>query len=98
MKRNEVNRKALEDLGYRAFCCCRGNGVYSNELAVPSRTDETFDAVVRAAREGRPVHIVRKPLLGEVHVYIPSLNENYRGSEICFYLSRPMRDDERTSR
>lgn len=94
MKRNEVTREALENLGYVAMYRSRGCGVYSNNHAIPAQADRAFAAIVAAAHEGRKIRFERNRLLKEVHVHLDELEDNHRGVELSLYLCRPMTEAE----
>ena len=95
IKASEVTREKLEDMGYQAMSCCRGAGYYSNDIAPANLYNDIFNAIVDAMRRNDPaVHTEKKVLLKEVHIYLDTINDEYRGTQIIRYLRRPMTDDE----
>lgn len=97
MKRSEVTVEKLKALGYTAM------KQFQNSWRFNSRTDspctemqsaELFDLAVKAAREGGGVEIRKNNANHTVNVFIDVSWETLCGTQLVWYLSRPMTEAE----
>lgn len=98
MKRNECTVESLKALGYVAKCKMVNAWRFGNNEATECnerQSAELFEVVVNIVKNGGSVEIRQNNFTYEVNVFVDCCRHDYRGTEIVYYLSRPMSEAER---
>lgn len=82
----------LKAQGYVAKTLVRGGGMYSNEPIIQTELlDKTWNTIASSLCAGDGLaQFQNKPLLKEIHINHPALQDCYRGTEIIRYLCKAM--------
>lgn len=95
MKRSECTATHLEALGYRAMKCFSSWFNRNIEPCTAKKSKELFEAVVNIVRNGGRVDIRRNNMDYTVNIFLDETKFTHRGTEIVYFLSRPMTEAEK---
>lgn len=94
MKRSEVTAEAMRKMGYIAMAEFSSWTGRTEKECNERQSTELFEAVAKAARTGRRVEIRRNHVRGTVIAHIDGTHRNISGTDIYYFLQRPMTDAE----
>lgn len=97
MKRSEVTVEKLKALGYTArkqFMNSWRFGSQADSPCTEAQSEELFEMVVKAARFGESVEIRKNNANYTVNVFVEASWQEVRGTQLTWYLSRPMTEAE----
>lgn len=98
MKRTECTAASLKALGYVAKSRFVNNWRFDSDTTKEcneKQSAELFNVVVNIVKNGGNVDIRRNNATYEVNVFVEGCRHEYRGTEIDYFLSRPMTEAER---
>jgi hypothetical protein len=97
MKRSECTVESLKALGYSAKVNYINAWRYTNDEkdCNAKQSKELFDCVVNIVKNGGAVEIRKNNFNYTVNVLVEEAKHEFRGTEIIYYLSRPMTEAER---
>lgn len=90
MKRSEVTADKLRGIGYKAMRAITTWNTNHEEECNEKQSAELFELVAKTAREGGKVEIRRNHVRGTVIAHVDGTYHSYRGTEIYYFLQRPM--------